>query len=179
MARIVKELGVPEGVIGKMVVARPDEIVWLNPDELRSMGTTMTGKPVQTAPDQAVAIQPPMQIAPSSKAVVPQSPAPKTWADVVQAAAAISQRQNNGQPRMGRQCQPELKICTTAIFFTGNDGKEMLVKATEDMNGRHLLHEVCSFNDFGDVRTCVDWESGSAHRDMKDSKGEWHKVADE
>jgi hypothetical protein len=84
-----------------------------------------------------------------------------------------------GKPRMGRQCQPELKTCTTAIFFTSNDGTAMLVKATEDMNGKHLFHEICSFNDFKDVRTCVDWESGSTHRDMQDSSGEWHKVADE
>jgi len=31
MARIVKELGVPEGIVGKMVVTRPDDMVWLGP----------------------------------------------------------------------------------------------------------------------------------------------------
>jgi hypothetical protein len=179
MARIVKELGVPEGIIGKMVVARPDEIVWLNPDDLRSMGTTMTGKPAQIPPGGTAASQPPMQLAPSSKAIAPQTSAPKTWADVVKTAATMSSRQNNGQPRIGRQCQPNLKVCTMAVFFKGNDGKEMMAKETEDVNGKPLAHELCEFNDYMDVRTCVDWEGGSVHRDMKDGSGEWHKVADE
>ncbi len=178
MARIVKELGVPEGIIGKMVVTRPDDIVWLDPDDLRSMGTSMTGKPAQVASDQSVASQPPMQLAPSAKAVVPQ-PGPKTWSDVVNAAFAISQKQNGGKPQTGRQCQPQLKICTTAIFFKGEDGKDIMVMVTEDMNGKHLQHEICSFNDFYDVRTCVDWEDHSTRRDMKNAKGDWEKVADE
>jgi hypothetical protein len=37
MARIAKELGVPPGIIGKMVVTPPEQMVWLTPDELRSM----------------------------------------------------------------------------------------------------------------------------------------------
>jgi hypothetical protein len=34
MARIVKELGVPPSIIGKMVVTPPSDMVWLNPDDL-------------------------------------------------------------------------------------------------------------------------------------------------
>ena len=130
------------------------------------MGTSITGKPAQVAPDQSMASRPPMQLAPSAKAVVPQTPAPKKWSDVVDAAFAISREQNGGQPRTGRQCQPKLKVCTTAIFFTGKDGKQVVIKATEDMNGKHLSHEICSFNEFMDVRTCVDWGDGSTHRDI-------------
>ena len=130
------------------------------------MGTSITGKPAQIAPDQSMASRPPMQLAPSAKAVVPQTPAPKKWSDVVDAAFAISREQNGGQPRTGRQCQPKLKVCTTAIFFTGKDGKQVMIKATEDMNGKHLSHEICSFNEFMDVRTCVDWGDGSTHRDI-------------
>ena len=59
MARAVKELGVPPGIIGQMVVTPPNEVVWLSPDDLRSMGTTMTGRPEQT---------------PSASAAIPQSP---------------------------------------------------------------------------------------------------------
>jgi hypothetical protein len=178
MARMVKELGVPEGIIGKMVVTRPDDIVWLDPDDLRSMGTSMTGKPAQVPSDQSIASQPPMQLAPSAKAVVP-APGPKKWSDVVEAAFAISREQNGGQARTGRQCQPKLKVCVTAIFFKGKEDKDVMIMATEDMNGKHLSHEICSFNDFNDVRTCVDWEDHSAHRDMKDANGDWQKVADE
>jgi hypothetical protein len=59
MARAVKELGVPPGIIGQMVVTPPNQVVWLSPDDLRSMGTTMTGRAEQT---------------PSASAAIPQSP---------------------------------------------------------------------------------------------------------
>src|SRR6185437_10016175 len=52
MARVVRELGVPASIIGKMVVTPPDQMVWLGPDELRSMGTNMLGKPSQLATEQ-------------------------------------------------------------------------------------------------------------------------------
>ena len=32
---------------------------------------------------------------------------------------------------------------------------------------------------FGDVRVCIDWDSGRTYRDMKDLKGHWYKVADQ
>jgi len=91
----------------------------------------------------------------------------------------ISSQQNGGKPNFGRSCQPELKVCTTALFFKGKDGTDVMLKATEDMTGKEIAHEVCSFNSFHDVRTCVDWEDGSKHRDMKDNSGNWQKVADE
>lgn len=182
MARIVKELGVPAGIIGKMVVTRPQDIVWLTPDDLRTMGTTMTGKPAQAPPDEQASSRP-LQLGPSASAtaVAPQTPAPKTrtWKELVNDAMALSSQQNGGKPNFGRSCQPEMKVCTTALFFKAKDGKDMMVKVTEDMTGKDIEHEVCSFNDFRDVRNCVDWESGSTHRDMKDNKGNWQKIADQ
>ena len=71
MARIVKDLGVPAPIIGKMVVTPPDSIVWLTPDDLRSMGATMTGKPAQVPPDQSASPQAPTQIDPSTRAAIP------------------------------------------------------------------------------------------------------------
>jgi hypothetical protein len=58
MARIVKNLGVPAPIIGKMVVTPAEQIVWLTPDDLRSMGATMTGKPAQVPTDQSGTSQP-------------------------------------------------------------------------------------------------------------------------
>jgi hypothetical protein len=55
MARVVKELGVPPGIIGQMVVTPPDQMVWLSPEDLLSMGTTMTGRAEQK-PSASVAI---------------------------------------------------------------------------------------------------------------------------
>jgi hypothetical protein len=64
-------------------------------------------------------------------------------------------------------------------MVVANDGKMTAVKVIKDMNDKITSREVCSFNDTGDIRKCTDWDSGSTHRDMKDTKGEWYKVADE
>lgn len=45
MARVAKELGVPSSIIGRMVVTPPSDMVWLSPQDLQSMGTTMVGQP--------------------------------------------------------------------------------------------------------------------------------------
>jgi hypothetical protein len=62
MARALKELGVPAGILGKMVTTPPSQILWLSPDDLRSMGTTMVGKPNQTQ-SSAIGPQVPGEVA--------------------------------------------------------------------------------------------------------------------
>lgn len=57
--------------------------------------------------------------------------------------------------------------------------KIAFVKTVEDMTGEVIAREACTSNDFKDVRTCVNWDNGTSHRDMKDSNGVWSKVADE
>ena len=69
-----------------------------------------------------------------------------------------------------------MKVCNTGVFFTGKDGKDILVKTSEDLDGKTLRREVCSFNAFNDVRTCLDWDTGDFHKDMKDRNGKWTKV---
>jgi hypothetical protein len=183
MARVVKELGVPSAIIGKLVVTPPDEMVWLNPDELRSMGATMTGTPAQLPPAQGTA---PLQLDPTAKAIVPgeterQTAEPKatpTWNELVENAFQLSSKQNNGNPRINRSCQPELKVCNMALLFKSKDGTEMMLRTSEDMSGKIFSREICSFNKFLDVRSCLDWANGESHRDMKNSKGEWYQVSE-
>jgi len=77
LARIIKELGVPEGIIGKMVITPASEITWLSPDDLRSMSVTMTGAPAQTSPAQSTASGLPMKLPPApAKAILPTQAAP-------------------------------------------------------------------------------------------------------
>jgi len=180
MARIVRNLGVPEAIIGKMVVTPPTQMVWLGPDDLRSMGTTMFGKPQQVA-EPAQSGAPTQQLAnPAAPlSIAPQSQAartPASWSYFIKEAAALSASQNGGTPMFSRSCQPELKICNTGLWFKGKDGSEMLIKQTSDTADKVISREVCSFNSFKDVRDCADWDSGQVHRDMKDAKGNWYKV---
>jgi hypothetical protein len=173
MARIVKDLGVPSAIIGKMVVTPPDQMVWLTPDDLRSMSTTMTGKPSQLSSAPNSQPQSPMQLDPSATATAPSQP--KSWQDIVQGAAALSARQN-GKPITNRVCQPEIRECGNAIFFKGDDGKDRMVKETEDVAGKLVSREICTFNSFMDVRVCFNWDTHASHRDMKDEKGNWTEV---
>ena len=187
MARAAKDLGVPAAIIGRMVVTPPNEMVWLTPQDLQSIGTTMIGKPSQTpisstataTADPSIVpkqTQPgdPTQLQPQTK-----SAAPPSWSEFLDKLIKRSAAQNNGKPNYTRSCQPEFKTCYDAITVVASDGKLSLVKVTKDMNDKILRREICSFNDSVDIRTCYNWDDGTAHRDMKDSNGNWYKVADE
>lgn len=43
MARVLKELGAPPSIIGKMVVTPPSEMMWLKLSDMKDMGVTVTG----------------------------------------------------------------------------------------------------------------------------------------
>jgi hypothetical protein len=102
-----------------------------------------------------------------------------TWNDLVDAAAKQSADQNNGTPLHKRGCQPEIRQCYDAIMVVGNDGKLTAVMVTKNMNDKIVNREICSFNDSLDIRKCANWDDGSTRRDMKDTNGNWYKVADE
>jgi hypothetical protein len=186
MARFAKELGVPPAIIGRMVVSPPSEMVWLSPADLQTMGTTMVGKPSQlpsiqdgpiakqTQPAAPVQLQPgaPTQLQPE------KTSAPVSWKTLVANAMEISSRQHGGKPETARSCQPEAYVCTTAIVLNV-DGVDTAILARENAQGKIIEREICTFNDFSDIRTCMDFDSKLSHRDMKDSKGNWSKVADE
>jgi hypothetical protein len=179
MARIAKDLGVPAAIIGRMVVTPPSEMVWLSPGDLQSMGTSMVGKPVQVSssesqiPSQQPGPGEPVQIAPQTKA----SREVPTWSDILQKAIRRSAEQNGGKPQFSRFCQPEQKVCITGLSFTQNDGKDGFLKTVENMDGKIVVREVCSFNDFKDVRYCLNWDTGAAHRDMKNERGDWVEIS--
>ena len=63
-------------------------------------------------------------------------------------------------------------------MFKLNDGIDTVVLSRQDLNGTIIEREVCTFNSFGDIRNCRDWDTKATHRDMKDSKGAWTKVSD-
>jgi hypothetical protein len=163
-----------------MVVTPPNEMVWLSPADLQSMGTTMVGKPSQipTAPQtsniQQLPTGSPTDLSPKTKAS-----ATPTWDELVDIAVATSSRQNNGKPKYFRLCQPETKTCTTGISLRGNDGKDMIIKTTKDIRENIVSRETCSFNVTNDIRVCTDWDRNTVHHDMRNTAGEWYKVSDD
>ncbi len=178
MARIAKELGVPAAIIGRMVVTPPDEMVWVSPADLQSMGATMVGKPSQIPPPIAnikqLPADPPTDLSPKAKAT-----APPTWDELVDKAVAASARQNNGKPQYFRICQPENKTCNTGVSLKSSDGSDIIVKITKDAKDNIVRRETCTFNITGDIRVCLDWDRNTKHRDMQNANGEWYKVSDD
>jgi hypothetical protein len=177
MARIARELGVPAAIIGRMVVTPPNEMVWLSPADLQSMGTTMVGKPSQVPPPNAGVSQlppgSPTDLSPKTKA----SAAP-TWDEILEKAVARSAKQNNGEPKYFRFCQPETKTCSTGVTAKDNDGADVILKVTKDARDNVLRREMCTFNETGDIRVCLDWDRNTKHRDMQNAKGDWYQVDD-
>ncbi len=174
MARVVRELGVPASIIGKMVVTPPNQMVWLGPDDLRSMGTTMLGKPSQLATEQQK--QRPSQLPTSALPNAQASTTPAlTWKSIVKTAIDASTAQY-GKLNFNRSCQPNIKLCSNAIFYKTKDGVDVMVRTAEGLNGKIIKRDVCTFNDYGDIRTCLDWDAGKKTREMKASSGAWTEV---
>jgi len=175
MVRLAKSLGVPDGILGEMAATPPDQVFWLSANDLLSMNVVLTGKP-----RQAVAEQPQSQTYPAP----PQqtNPAPTQanvrpdWTTTVNQAAQISSSQYGGKPNIQRLCQPEIKTCTIAIYFTGTNKTPMMLRSAEDENGNVYKRDICEFNQFLDVRTCTVWESGTVTREMKDPQGNWQLI---
>src|SRR5258707_9305939 len=148
-------------------------------NDLSAMSVATNGIPGQNAPDQPPAVMQSNQLAPSPKAAAPEPSASKNWNDVVSAALAISREQNGGEPYTARQCGLKFDSCATAVFYTGKDGKQVMVRTIKDSNGKHLVHETCTFNETKNVRTCVDWDMGTTRRDARDDKGSWRRMTDQ
>ncbi len=183
MAKIAKELGVPPAIIGRMVVTPPTEVVWLSPQDLQSMGTTMVGKPDQVASGIQSGDSPPQQTSPSEPFnIQPDARAnkstPISWDEFFKGALLTSASQNEGKPRFFRTCQPEIKSCVSGVSFL-HKGREMFARITRDINEHLIQREICEINSTYDVRKCVDWDTNTFHSDMKDSKGNWYKVSEE
>jgi hypothetical protein len=186
MARIAQELGVPAAIIGRMVVTPPDDMVWLTPQDLQSMGTTMIGKPNQTQAMPPMASEKALRQTPESpsaslqsKSAATESAPLPTWNGLLENALELSKKQNGGTADFDRACQPEVKTCVNGFSFTAKDGTYMIMKVTENLDGKIIRREICSFNLHHDVRSCVDWDKGSTHRDMKNSKGAWETVSED
>jgi len=188
MAKVAKELGVPATIIGRMVVTPPSEMVWLTPQDLQSMGVTMVGKPAQTLSENPTsageserpARQTPQQTNPSGQplALAPpvHSSGPPTWEAMTDSAFELSKKQNGGTPRTLRSCQPSIGVCTTGVMFNLK-GDDMVLMSRQNIDGKTIEREICTYNNFGDMRSCFNWDTKATHRDMKDNKGVWSEVS--
>jgi hypothetical protein len=168
MGYFAKELGVPSSVVSRMVRTPAKETVWLDSQDLKSMGVSMAGMPGRTR-----------EVATDGSSVKQASTSVSSWNEFIDKVAKVSADQNDGNAAISRLCQPELKTCILGLEYLLNDGKKGLAVVIQDVNGKTLRREVCEFNNSDDVRNCVDWDSGTKHRDIKNTKGDWVQIAGE
>jgi hypothetical protein len=176
MARFAKELGVPYGIIARMLSTPSKEIGWLDPQDLQSMRVSMVGNPVQTrlvARDRL----PVQQIPEASTSLAALPPQPRasrpSWNEFIEKTIALSAEQNQGSAVLSRLCKPELKTCVLAVAYLLKDGRQALATAFQGVDGSITRREVCESNVANDARDCVDWDTGAKYRDMKNTKGDW------
>jgi hypothetical protein len=100
-----------------MVVTPPEQMVWLTPDDLRSMGTTMTDKPAQVRTEEPSSSQLSSQLRPQEKSTASKATPPPTWERLLDRGIELSRQQNGGNPDINRVCQPELKECINGLFL--------------------------------------------------------------
>jgi hypothetical protein len=171
-AEIVKEFGVPAGIIAKLVVTPRQQVVWLSPDELRLMGA----KRFRTrAPGEKIdRLQAPLAGPRSSRAE------PPSWKQLFDVAVGASAEQNNGNPRYNRGCDWETKTCWTGVWVKNQTGDiDRLVQVTKDMAGKTLTRELCMFDVSGSTRVCLDWDTDASSREIKNFEGKWIQIAED
>ena len=180
MGSFVKELGVPSGIVGRMLKTSPKQIIWLTSQDLHSMGVTLEGEPTtHVARNGRSAQQLPGEFAslpaatPQTRAALTNAP---TWNDFIDSVAKLSAEQNNGNAATSRLCQPEFNNCVLGLSYFLKDGRQGLAAVIQDMRGKIMRREVCEFNNANDVRSCVDWDSGAKHHDVKNTEGGWVQI---
>jgi hypothetical protein len=162
MAHFAKELGVPTSIISRMVKTPAKQIGWLDTQDLKSMGVSLVGLPAQTR-----------QVATDGLSIEQVPASLSTWNEFIDKVANLSAVQNDGKPAISRLCQLELDSCVLGLTYSLKDGRQGVAIVIQDVNGKALRREVCEFNNSSDVRSCVDWDSGAKHRDIRNVKGDW------
>ncbi|WP_020175969.1 SEL1-like repeat protein [Methyloferula stellata] len=92
MAGLCRDLGVPASITEKLIATPADEIVWLSSEDLRSMGTTMIGRPVQSPKARQRETAPGRQDQQASELRV--GPLSKPQSDLVKLALAAAKEAN-------------------------------------------------------------------------------------
>jgi hypothetical protein len=168
MAHFARELGVPSSIVSRMVRTPSKQIGWLDLQDLKAMGVSLAGVPMQTK-----------QVATEGLSVRQASTSATGWNEFIDKVSTLSADQNDGKPALSRLCQPDLDSCILGIEYLLPDGRKGLTVVIQDAKGKTLRREVCEFNSSSDVRNCVDWDSGAKHRDAKNAKGDWAQIASE
>lgn len=51
-----------------------------------------------------------------------------------------------------------------------------MVRLAGDLDGRTVKRDVCTFNEYGGIRSCPNWDTSVTTREMKNSEGDRYGV---
>jgi len=181
MARFAEDLGVPRAITARMVSTPATQIEWLSYQELKSMRVAVGGK----APPGSQLANAGVGSGPNGSgqagAQLSQgrfASGTPSWDEFINKVVALSAKQNEGRAAISRLCKLDSKECVVGIAFLLKDGRQAIATITQDASGKTSKREVCENNATDDMRDCMDWDSGTKYRSMKNYRGEWSQVAE-
>ena len=173
-ARIAKENGAPNSVVGKLVAAKPDEMFFLSEEEMKQMGAVFTddeaGPKPYAAPNPQVAgsvsSMPPAQSMPSAGNFPTNDQAPTESREEQDAAFAkywgqkikLSKAQHSGRPAAEKRCNKN--SCAIIVAYYDKAQRYIEIWKYDEPpkgDGRKL---VCRQDRYEGQLTCTDWYDG-------------------
>lgn len=92
----------------------------------------------------------------------------------------IKSKANFGRSRLDRQCDAFNLLCVISNHYNVKGGSLHLreIVAYEN-NDKILAREICLINYHGDIRDCVNFDTGTKRRDTLDVRGMWHQGSEQ
>jgi hypothetical protein len=91
------------------------------------------------------------------------------WLTMVRNTAALSASQNNGKATIGRVCHAENGgFCINTIYAFN---KQLEVSTFTNTKGNVIYRQFCSINEFRDIMSCQNFDTGQATQMIKTNAG--------
>jgi hypothetical protein len=174
MAGFAKDLGVPSGIVARMVSTPATQIMWLTPQDLRSMGVAQTKQPLESTATASEGARLGELNSATSLAPKPAPPPNRSsWNEFIEQTIALSAAQNQGRAALSRLCKADSKECLMQVSYLLKDGRKGIATVAQDGYGNITRREVCESDASENARECTDWDTGTKYRDMKNTNGDW------
>lgn len=96
------------------------------------------------------------------------------WRDAIRYALSQSQKYYK-KSTFDHFCEPDKQLCTNYIYYPEGDHK-IFLREVMGNNGLVFLRDICTFDVYGTIRWCKNFDTGAEREDMKDPNGSWHTV---
>jgi hypothetical protein len=155
---LAKEFDVPSQIIRRMFSTPPRQIVWLDTQDLQSMGAKTVRSLDQAryvAAEEAQAQQKPDASTTSSAAQPSTTTSPHSWNAFIDQAIAISAERNQGSAAISRSCKLESRECIRTVAYLLAGGRQGIATIIQNAAGNITRREACESNVSNDARESI------------------------